>query len=105
MALRRAWDSDDTLLAAGFSLARGEDGEPDEMGFCPHCQGEITGMADVTIQGDSVLCNKCGKGVLNTPAGVDNDTTQEDDEEINREEFIAAWGEQFDPEEGDMDYE
>lgn len=99
MAVRRAWDSDTELLDNGFSTT--EEGVQEDTLPCPHCGVEINGEEDVTITGDSILCKKCGRSIMDIIGDTAN--TPENDESINRREWGEAWDEMLDFDA--MDYE
>jgi rubredoxin len=103
MSLRTSFaDSDQEVLANGFSPDKGEEAQ-DEDFKCPHCGVVINGKEDVVLLGDSSCCIKCNK-----PLFEQTDSTpivREDTDAIGREEFSAYWDEVMSLEDGDNDYE
>ena len=95
------FDSDQEILEAGFSLDKGEGVESLDF-VCPHCGVPINGKEDVVLMGDS-SCVKCNRPLFEGESSTPLE--REDTDTIVREEFSAYWGEVFNPEEGDMDYD
>ena len=90
-------------VSEGFQIVSAKQmaNDHDEEVTCPGCGVEINGPESVTQTGDAIYC-KCGELLLEKST---MDYTPTTDEDINREEWIEAFGEIYDPEDGSQDYE
>ena len=86
MSIKRAWDSDTSLLESGFHETTDE--PVAEPLVCPSCEVTLKGEKDIKVQGDSWLCAHCGAPLTDAPAEVAEDTAEvEDEEEEDLEDY------------------